>query len=123
MSAELTPKETTFRSEVTDDLAQKRELTRALDGVVSGRVNWIGEFWLSPGSSGTVDEDDRVTQDSQISLTPVNLAASTVAGRCYVAALRPGTPWAPNGIGEFLVIHPAVESGKNTAKFRYSVKG
>lgn len=123
MSGELTPQVAVARAEVTDDLAQKRELTRAVDSVVAGRVNWTGEFWLSPGSSGTVVEDDRVTQDSQISLTPVNLAASTVAGRCYVAALRPGTPWAPNGIGEFLVIHPAVEAGKNTAKFRYSVKG
>jgi hypothetical protein len=84
-------------------------------------VNWVGEVTLEQGALGTTVEDDRVTENSQISLTALTIEASTLAGRCYVVAVRPGVPWNPNKIGEFVVVHPAPTN--TNCKLRYSCKG
>lgn len=119
--SQLMPFDHTTRAEENDDLAFKRELSRRLDGVVRGQVNWVGEVTLEQGALGTTIEDDRITENSQVSLTPLTFEASSVAGRCWVYAVRPGTPWTPNRIGEFVIVHPAPSN--TNCKFRYSVKG
>lgn len=118
---QLMPHASNLRAEANDDLAQKREINRRIDEVVRGKVNWVGEVTLVQGALGTTIEDDRITENSQVSLTPLTFEASVVASRCFVAAVRAGTPWAPNRIGEFLIVHPAPSN--NLCHFRFSVKG
>lgn len=109
------------RSELSDDLAQKRDVARRVDGALRGQVNWVGEVTLEEGALGTTIEDDRVNENSHISLTPLTIEAAAVASKCFVYATRPGTPWTPNRIGEFVVVHPAPSNDQ--CLFRYSVKG
>lgn len=111
----------TARLEENDDLAQKRELNRRLDGAVRGQVNWVGEVTLPQGNLGTVVEDDRVTENVEISLSPLTFEAAVVIDRCLILSLWPGTQWTPNRIGKFLIVHPAVSN--SNVKLRYSIKG
>jgi hypothetical protein len=115
------PFDAATRAEASDDLAQKREIVRRIDGVIRGRVNWVGEVTLVEDALGTTVEDDRINENSQVSLTPLNFEAASVAGRCFVSAVRPGTLWTPNRIGEFLIVHPAPSNAN--CKFRFSVMG
>lgn len=119
--SQLTPQPAVAILDSTDSVSQARELARRLELAVRGGVNWVGEFTLGQGHAGTVVDDDRLTENSQVSLTPLTFEAAVVSGRCHVLALRPGVPWAPNKVGWFLVLHPAVSNAN--AKFRYSVKG
>lgn len=115
------PHDPTVRAETSDDLAQKRGILRRLEAITRGAVNWVGEVTLEEEALGTTVEDDRITENSQISLTPLTFEASSVAPYCWIYAVRPGTPWTPNRIGEFVIIHPAPSNDQ--CRFRYSVKG
>lgn len=104
------------------DAHDERELRGVVAGVVRGRVNWVGELELTADGSATetVVEDDRVTEDSEISLSPLTADAAALLGKVFVSSLEPGVPWA-NPVGRFTVDHPklAVEN----YSFRYSIKG
>lgn len=119
--SQLTPQPSVAVLTTTDPLPNVREVGRRLELAIRGGVNWVGELTLGQGGMGTTVEDDRLTENSQVSLTPLTLEAAVVSARCVVYQLRPGVPWKPNTIGQFLVVHPAVSNGN--AKFRYSVKG
>lgn len=111
----------TARAEEKDPLAQDREHNRRLDGITRGQVNWVGEVTLPQGNLGTVIVDDRITENSQVSLTALTFEAACVIDRCLVLNVWQGTQWMPNRIGQFLLLHPAVSN--NNVKLRFSVKG
>lgn len=119
--SQLMPHEAVTRAEKSDDLAQKRAVNRAIDEIRRGSVNWVGEVTLEQGALGTTVVDDRITENSQVSLTALTFEASSIVSRCFVVAVRPGTPWNPNRIGEFVIVHPAPSN--TNCKLRFSVKG
>jgi len=119
--SQLTPHAAVVRSEKSDDLAQKRALNRVVDEMRRGAVNWVGEVTLEQGALGTTVVDDRITENSQVSLTALTFEAASIIGRCFVVEVRPGTPWNPNRIGEFVIVHPAPYN--SNCRLRFSVKG
>ena len=118
---QLMPHDPAVRVESQDDLAQKRSILRRIEQITRGGVNWVGEVTLVEEASGTTVQDDRITENSQISLTPLTIEAAAIASSCYVQVVRPGVPWAANRIGEFVIRHPAPKD--SSCLFRYSVKG
>lgn len=106
-----------------DELSPRamRELRRRVDDLLAGRVNWNGEFTLTDDAVGTIVYDDRVTPDTEISLSPLTEEAVAMLPKVWIGQLRPGRPEAPSPVGEFLVRHSHVD-GTN-CKYRYSAKG
>lgn len=128
--AEFIVQQPAIRSEVPSGpgdartpLLQSRDSRKRDDAVLSGKVNWVGDFTLAAGVAFTVVVDDRVTSDCEISLQPLTADAASIAGKVYVgvANLTPGTSWAANPVGRFSVQHPIVSTDQ--FQFRYSIKG
>lgn len=128
--SEFTPQQSVIRSEVPvgpndtlTPLVHGRELRKRADEIVTGKVNWCGDFTLADGANNTVVEDDRVTSDSEISLQPLTADAASIIGKIHIDTtdLAPGTAWAANPVGRFTVRHPIVST--ENFKFRYSIKG
>lgn len=109
------------RQEKANDLGHTRETSRKLEGIQDlGRVNWCGDLTIATAANTTTVVDDRVTQNCEISLHPKNANAASLLPRLVVKTLSPGTPWAANKVGQFVLEHPIVSG---TYSFRYSIKG
>jgi len=107
--------------ETEDDRVRYRSLRRFLTLLLSGRVNWVGEFTVAITDTSTVVYDDRVKANSHISFTPqdVNAAGLVGAGIWIESQVESSIAGGVN-VGNFTLHHAAAVGA---SVFRYSIKG
>lgn len=113
---------TTQRSD-RDGRVFRNEIHERLRNAQEGLVNWVGEVELVDDgvATTTVVYDDKVTPNSQISLSPLNAATAALLPNLWISTLTEGAPWTGVNEGRFTINHPILFTG--TYLLRYSIKG
>lgn len=102
-----------------------RQVADDTDRLREGEVNWLGEFTIAAATTSTTVTDDRVRDNSQISFTPMDLAAAGLATTLRLVTLNEGRKQehgdgsAGQAVGNFVLNHAAPNVN---ALFRYSIK-
>jgi len=79
-----------------NDVEHRRKLAKAINGLLSGRLNAVTTLTLTAGAASTTITDDRITPNSFIGLMPTTANAATALSTTYIPT---ATKISANGTG------------------------
>lgn len=75
----------------SNEVEHRRELATAINLLILGRINSVGEFTAANATTSTVVTDTNAHSGSVVHWTPTNAAAAGIQASMYVSARGPGT--------------------------------